>query len=277
MSVPSMKTRISRLLPLGAVLFLSLVLVALAGDSLLAKKVVAHLLMPAGFLWLVGFAALFLPGVGKGLRCGMVGFWILYTLAGSPYVGVALLGKLEHRFFAHEQPGGPLDALVVLGGGTAVSPGGRPALGNHGDRIMRPAVLFHEGLVGTLVTTGRSITEDGVDRLLSRETSELWQGLGIPADRIVELSEPRNTNEELAAVADLVKQHPEWKRIGLCTSASHLPRALDEASAQGLDPVPVPSDFRSASLIFTPMYLVPQARGFRDVQSALWEFLGRAF
>ena len=271
-----MKRLFPRLLPLGAALFLVGLLIAFAGDSLIAKKVIAHLVMPAGFLWLAGFAALFLPGIGKGLRAGMAGFWILYSLAGSPYLGVGLLGILEGPLRVHEQPEEALDALVVLGGGTAISPGGRPSLGNHGDRITRPSILFHEGLVGTLVTTGRSVTEDGVDRLLSEETSELWQGLGIPVDHILELSEPRNTSEELAAVADLVKQHPEWKRIGLCTSASHLPRALDEARKEGLDLVPVPSDFRSGSLIFSPMYLVPQARGFRDVQTALWEFLGRA-
>jgi uncharacterized SAM-binding protein YcdF (DUF218 family) len=217
------------------------------------------------------------PGLARTTRVAILGFFTAYSLAGSPYVGVWLLRILEKPFYDLEQPAEPLDALVVLGGGTAMSPGGRPALGNHGDRITRPAVLFSEGLVGTLITTGRSITEENADRLLSRETSLLWQAMGIPADRILEISEPRNTGEELAAVAKLAKEHPEWKRIGLCTSASHLPRAMDEAGARGLAMIPVPCDFRSGPMIFSPMYLVPQGRGFRDVQSAMWEFLGRMF
>jgi uncharacterized SAM-binding protein YcdF (DUF218 family) len=272
-----MKSTFRRLRPLWATLLLVLLLVAVSGDSLIAKKVVAHLLMPAGFLWLILFVAVTWPGVAKSMRIATVVFFAAYSLAGSPYLGVCLLRILEKPFYALEQPTEKLDALVVLGGGTAMSPGGRPAMGNHGDRITRPAVLFSEGLVGTLITTGRSITEDNADRLLSRETSLLWQAMGIPADRIIEISEPRNTSEELAAVAKLVKERPEWKRIGLGTSASHLPRALDEARAQGLEMIPVPSDFRSAPMIFSPMYLVPQGRGFRDVQAAMWEFLGRMF
>lgn len=272
-----MKPSLRRLRPfLGALLFVIL-LVAVSGDALIAKKVIAHLLMPAGILWMALLIASMWPDLARSARTAILVFFALYSIAGSPYVGVWLLRILEKPFYELEQPTEPLDALVVLGGGTAMSPGGRPALGNHGDRITRPAVLFSEGLVGTLITTGRSITEDNADRLLSRETSLLWQAMGIPAGRILEVSEPRNTSEELAAVAKLAGEHPEWKRIGICTSASHLPRALDEAKAQGLEMIPVPSDFRSGPMIFSPMYLVPQGRGFRDVQAAIWEFLGRAF
>lgn len=270
-----MKSTMIRWRPVWGLLILALFLTAISGDALIAKKVIAHLLMPAGLLWLGLFAVMLWPGLPRGVRIPAFAFFIFFSLSGSPYIGVWLLRILEKPYYEFEQPSEKLDALVVLGGGTAMSPGGRPALGNHGDRITRPAVLFSEGLVGTLITTGRSITEDNADRLLSRETSLLWQAMGIPADRIIEISDPRNTSEELAAVAKLLKERPEWKRIGLGTSASHLPRALDEARAQGLEMIPVPSDFRSAPMIFSPMYLVPQGRGFRDVQAAMWEFLGR--
>ena len=270
-----MKSRLARFLPFLVPVLLAALLIAASGDRLIAKKVVAHLAMPAGLLWLISAMAVCWPGLGWRKRAAAFAVWALYSLAGSPYVGVALLGVLERPLYAYEQPTERLDALVLLGGGTGQSPGGRPALGTHGDRITRPAILFNEGLVGMLVTTGRSITETGEDRLLSHETAELWGGLGIPGEAIVEVPEPRNTREEMAAIAELVKQHPEWRRIGLCSSASHLPRALREARLQGLDLVPVPSDFRSDRLIASPLFLVPQGRGFRDVQTALWELLGR--
>lgn len=266
--------RFSRFIPILAVFALAALLVALSGNGIIAKKVIAHLIMPAGFLWLAAFGLIFARGLGKGARAGWIAAWMLYTFAGSPYAGVALLKILEEPYHVHEQPAEKLDALVLLGGGTGLSPGGRPALGTHGDRLTRPAILFHEGLVGTLITTGRSITEAGEDRLLSRETSLIWQSLKVPAEVIIEVPEPRTTSEELAAVAGLIKRHPEWKRVGLSSSASHLSRALKEAKSQGLDLIPVPSDFRSGSLIFSPLYLVPQGRGFRDVQTALWEFMG---
>jgi len=267
--------RLPPFVPFLAAGVLAVILVLLSGNGLIAKKVIAHLIMPAGFLWLAGFGLIFARGWKKSARLGLAGAWLLYTVAGSPYAGVALLRILEEPYHVYEQPSEKLDALVLLGGGTGLSPGGRPALGTHGDRLTRPAILFHEGLVGTLITTGRSITEAGEDRLLSRETSLIWQSLKVPADVIIEVPEPRNTSEELAAVADLIKSHPEWKRVGLSSSASHLSRALKEAKSQGLDLIPVPSDFRSGGLIFSPLYLVPQGRGFRDVQTALWEFMGR--
>lgn len=266
--------KLVRFSPLLAALILVGILVALSGNDLIAKKVIAHLILPAGFLWVLGFAVLFGKGISLRVRVLLAATWLLYSFAGSPYLGVALLRGLEKPYYPYEQPAEKLDALVLLGGGTGLSPGGRPALGTHGDRLTRPVILFHEGLVGTLITTGRSITEAGADRLLSRETSQIWQGLGVPAAVIVEVPEPRNTSEELAAVAKLLATHPEWKRVGLSSSASHLHRALQEARKRDLDLIPVPSDFRSDRLIFSPLYLVPQGRGFRDVQTALWEMMG---
>lgn len=177
--------RFSRFIPILAVFALAALLVALSGNGIIAKKVIAHLIMPAGFLWLAAFGLIFARGLGKGARAGWIAAWMLYTFAGSPYAGVALLKILEEPYHVHEQPAEKLDALVLLGGGTGLSPGGRPALGTHGDRLTRPAILFHEGLVGTLITTGRSITEAGEDRLLSRETSLIWQSLKVPAEVII--------------------------------------------------------------------------------------------
>ncbi len=272
---PALTRTLIRYWPVACGLFLLALLPLTAGSGLIAMKIVAHLLMPAGLIWIVLGLWMLWPGLPKRRRTLVIGLWLLYTLAGSPYLGSALLYQLEEPFYGEEQPTSRLDALILLGGGTNLSPGGRPAVGLHGDRILRPVTLYHEGMIGTLVTTGRSITESGADRILSHETSLLWQGMGIPEVAIIELPKPRNTREELRDVAELLKQHTDWKHIGLCTSASHLPRALKEARSAGLDLLPVPCDFRSGGLALSPLWLVPQGRGFRDVQTALWEFMGR--
>lgn len=264
----------TRFLPLLALPLLVLFLLLTSGSRLIAMKVVAFLILPAGFLWMTGLVAVCWPGIRRRVRLPLLGLWILYILAGSPYLGNTLLRTLEQPFYALETPAEKLDVLVLLGGGTARTPGGNPALGTHGDRVLRPAIHYHNGLAAVLITTGRSITERGADRILSRETSEIWQTLGIPEEAILEIPEPRNTAEELTAVAKLAEEHPEWRAIGLSSSASHLPRALKEAARVGLQVIPVPSDFRSSPMSFSPMYLIPQGRGFRDVQTALWEYLG---
>ncbi len=270
-------SRILKLLPLIALVLLVLILMSFSGSWLIARKVIAHLMMPAGVLWVAGLAAVCWPGLGKRARWTLGVAWIGYTLAGSPYVGGGLLRATESRYYQYEDPSGYFDAVVVLGGGTAQSPGGNPVVGAHGDRILQPAILYHRGQIGVLIATGRSVTERREDRDLSREASEIWQSLGIPGGAIIELSEPRNTAEELSAVAGVIKEHPEWKRVGLCSSASHLKRALMEADAQGLDLEPVPSDFRLPPSSMSPIHWIPQGRGVRDVQTAAWEFLGSLF
>ncbi|MDF1826306.1 MAG: YdcF family protein [Verrucomicrobiales bacterium] len=266
---------ICRILPFLLVSILVVLLVFTSGSWLIARKVVAMLILPAGALWLIGILAMSWPGIRVRVRWGLFLAWLVYSLAGSPYLGIALLKPLENRFLAFEEIREPLDALVLLGGGTIRSPGGAPALGTHGDRVLRPAMLYHQGQARHLITTGQSITEKGRGRLLSRETSIIWQNLDVPVSAITEVPDPRNTEEELAAVAELLRARPEWRKVGLCSSASHLSRAMGEAEKQGLALIPVPSDFRSMSLKFSPLYVIPQGRGFRDVQTALWEYLGQ--
>lgn len=269
-------SRFVRLLPFAAVGVLAVALVATSGSWLIARKVVALMILPAGAVWLALFALVWWPGLRRGVRAMVVAAWLVHSLAGSPYLGSVLLRPLEEPYLAHEELAEELDALVLLGGGTTRSPRGRAALGARGDRVVRPVQWYREGKVETLITTGRSVSRKRGGAALSRETSEIWQSLGVPGENIVELSEPRNTAEELAAVAELLAEHPEWERVGLCTSASHLRRAMGEARMQGLELVPVPSDFRAGTLALSPYFVVPQARGFQDVQTALWEYLGGA-
>jgi hypothetical protein len=46
--------------------------------------------------------------------------------------------------------------------------------------------------------------------------------------------------------------------------------------SEGVELIPIPADFLSGPLPRSPMYAIPQARGFQNVQKALWEYLGAA-
>jgi len=75
-----MKVMLRRLLPLWAVLGLALLLVAASGNALVAQKAIARLLLPAGFLWLAAWAAIFSSRLEKGSRFGAAGFFLLYLV-----------------------------------------------------------------------------------------------------------------------------------------------------------------------------------------------------
>ncbi len=275
-----MKGRFKKMLPLLIVPLVVVLLLAFSGSWLLARKLVANLILPIGWLWLAGLTALVWPGLKRQVRVLIGVVWVVFSLAGNGLVAEMLLRPLESPYFANEVIEEKMDALVVLGGGSARTPLNElPAAGPHGDRLIRAARLYHEGKVGMLIATGQNVFQTDKSRSLASDTSQIWQDLGIPKGAILELPEPSNTAQEMAAVAALVEEYPEWKRIGVCSSAFHLNRGLKEARKHGLDPVAVPSDFRSGavdleSTKFSTIDFLPQGGAFRNVHVALWEYLG---
>lgn len=240
---------------------------------LIAKKVVGLLILPAGFVWLALMAIVCLPGLGRLSRLFAFIVLLFYTVAGNAWTGGWLLGKLEAPYIGSAVPAEPLDAVCVLGGGSSVTPDGRSQLGPAGDRLMVPARLFLKGQSRHLVTSGLSVTDIGGKRSLADDTAAVWRDLGIPERAITKLSEPRTTSEEIHVYRELVAKNG-WKRVGICSSAWHLRRVMNLCKKEGVEMIPVPADFLSSDLPWTPLYAVPQSRGFQNVQKALWEYLG---
>ncbi len=241
---------------------------------LIVKKVIGLLVLPSGLVWLGLMALVGWPGLNRWCRFFAVLVLVAYSLAGNAWTGSWLLEKLESPYYkSMSRPAEPLDAICVLGGGSSSTPGGEPQLGPAGDRLIVPVKLFLAGRTKHLVTSGRCVTDISGSRSLADETAALWRTLGIPDAAITRLSEPRNTREEIRDYKTLIAAK-SWKRVGVCTSAWHMRRVEQLCRKEGVEMVPIPADFLSASLPWTPMYAVPQARGFQDVQKALWEYLG---
>ena len=241
------------------------------------SKLLGMLCMPTGLLWL-GLALAALWAFRRGMR-GLGGFLALlflgFTLAGNPQVGSCLMGRLESPIPALPSDAAPFEALFVLGGGSQVDDQGHPMLGASGDRIVEAARLWQAGKVGCLVASGASDGFRTGRRNLGVETREIWKGLGIPTKDIRVLEEPcLNTSDEIQAYRRL-KVREGWHRVGLLSSASHLPRAMALAKREGLEVVPIPSDRRGRIPRFQLWHIVPQEEGFQKTQLACWEMLGR--
>ena len=251
-----------------------LVLLLCSFPSLLvARKVVALLVLPPGILWLGLMALAAWPGLKRGCRSVAILILILYSLSGNAWFGGCLLHQLEAPYLGMALPTERFDAICVLGGGSSVRPDGTPQLGPSGDRLIVPVRLFHSGKTSTLVASGQNVTDSGGIRSLADDTATLWRDLGVSETAIIRLPEPRITKEEIRAYKSLIDAM-SWKRVGLCSSAWHLRRVEQICRNEGLRIIPVPADFASATLPWNPMYVIPQARGFQNVQKALWEYLG---
>ncbi len=240
-------------------------------------KLLGMLLMPTGLLW-VGLLVAAVWALrrrlrGLGLFLGLL--FVVLTLSGNRQVGAALIVTLERQVpgFAADAP--PLEALFVLGGGSDVDDLGRPCFGDAGDRIAEAARLWHAGRVKVLVASGVSDDATWGRRDAALETRVLWRGLGVPDSAILAVPEPCFiTRDEIRAYQRLQALHG-WRRVGLVSSAYHLPRAMALARRVGLDVIPIASDRRGRASRFQVWHLIPGVSGFERTQLACWEILGR--
>ncbi len=258
------------------VLFGVVIAAVMAVQDITVQKLLGRLVMPLGLLWLALWlltATAFCRGLrrwGGALAIIAVGL----TLAANPLFAGWLIRGLEARVpDADAATLGPVDAVFVLGGGTQCSTNAVPNLGYNGDRVLLAARLYHTGTAPLLVCSGSGIVglDDGRD--LAAETAWLWRGLGIPDNAIRQLPGPRTTSEELAAYRDFIAVNG-WQRVGLITSAWHLPRALRTCERLGLTMVPIPAGRHGPPLPWSPVYLIPTGEAAYEMQTAVWEWIG---
>jgi uncharacterized SAM-binding protein YcdF (DUF218 family) len=127
-------------------------------------------------------------------------------------------------------------------------------------------VRLHRQIPGSkLVLSGGHYSSGGM--------AEVAVALGVSGGDILQLGEPRDTEEESEEMAPIVGPQP----FILVTSASHMRRAVGLFRTRGLSPIAAPTD-----------YLAPQRRlGFDDLvpdgfklfksQIAVYEYLGLAW
>lgn len=264
----------------GVVAAYAALVVAAAAASVLdpvGQKVLGNLLMPTGWVWLglLGWGADAVFRRARGQAAGLLILFVLHTLAGN-----VLLGTLGVIWLQDQLPrvdwrqGPPFDAVLVLGGGTKEAPDpNRFELSAGGDRVLLGARLYRAGRAKVLVTSGRGVPGISQDDL-TEATLHIWRELGIPEADVVRLREPYNTKQELIALKALVAERG-WRRLGLVSSAYHLPRAMAQAERLGLDVVPLAADHHLGPDRFDAMSIIPQIQGFIRVQKVLWELIGR--
>jgi uncharacterized SAM-binding protein YcdF (DUF218 family) len=276
-SEPSLWTRraLHHALGLAAVGLVGCGALARVYDVHLVEKLLTRLAMPCGLLWatllLLAYTSWFLRR--RGLAAALLVVALAYWLAGSTITSQWLIGLLENRY-PHVDPATlePFDVVVVLGGGTATNSAGDVWLSLAGDRLNLGATLFLQGKTRTLVTTGTHYEwlqprQGG----LASGTALLWQRLGIPADKIVTI-EGHNTSEEIRNLRSWFGDRPP-ARVGLVTSAFHMPRAQRLARAQGLEFTPLPADFRVRVPEPLPLAMIPNNLGFFESDIVAKEFL----
>jgi uncharacterized SAM-binding protein YcdF (DUF218 family) len=261
----------------GTLLLLALLLMWggwLTGGKSGSEKLLIRLVQPVGFAWLAYTAWLIQLAIrNSGQNClKPFALWcIIMLLTTSPF-SVWCVKQLESTNRQYDpREHGTLDTLVVLGGGTRQGPL-RAELAGDGDRVMYAAQLYFQGHAKHLIATGDATPGVSRDFTSPREqTVEIWQSLKIPAPAISTI-EGLNTFEELQNLSAIWPKIGTG-RVGLLTSASHLPRAMRLARARGLELIPVPADHDYSDQPFTYLDFIPSAGPLNQLAACQHEWL----
>ncbi|KMO39949.1 hypothetical protein VQ02_08880 [Methylobacterium variabile] len=214
------------------------------------SKVLWFLTAPSNLLLL-----LVLTGAGLSVRWRRLGLGLcaasgLILLAGglSPLASL-VFGPLENRFPEFRDDGAPVAGIVVLGG--AVETGlsaarGQLVLNDAGERMVALGDLARRYPEATVVFAGGSgrLTGDGAvsEAAIVRRRAA---SLGVAPERITYEDRSRNTRENAAFSAELVKPKP-GERWLLVTSAWHMPRAMGCFRHAGFTVTAYPVDYRTS-------------------------------
>ncbi len=241
---------------------------------------VLHLFAPIGFVWicLVVLTAALWWKKQRGFAAATGFLAVFMIVIGSTPVPGRLLGALERPYAGVTLEALPqADAIVLLGGGA--SPSRYEAQAVHltiaGDRLVMAHALFQLHKAPVLALGGNSNKLDHVIRFESEIVRDLLVTWGIPRDAMIPLGANGDTHDEALKVRALATERG-WRRILLVTSANHMRRASATFRAQGLEVIPVPSNFlTSVSTPPPPFELsVPRYDGFWKMSIWLHEQTG---
>lgn len=250
------------------------------------EKMLTDLALPMGVVW---FALLLTIGWLWWRRrlfesLPVVFIWLLLTVAANHTTAGLLSESLEAPYLGIDPLAeGHFDVICLLGGGAKVNRQGRATLGNSGSRLIVAAELFRAGRAPRILCTGEDLQSAPNLPTVAQTSKQVLMSLGTPPDGII-TGGGYNTKTEMQAIAALAEER-NWQRLGLVTSAWHLPRAMRLGLAAGIENdgrelIPLPADFRTEQERDLPWIvdvkrfsLVPSAGALGLTHASIKEYL----
>lgn len=242
----------------------------------LMKKIVSRFFFPVPLSLEFLLVGLFLLWFTRRQRAGKMlvtcGMLLLVGLS-NVFSSNALLRPLEHRYppFAvmRTGPGAPeVTFIAVLGGWANRDPDVPVTSRVSPDLMVRliEGVRLHREIPGSkLILSG--------DHDSAESMAAMAEALGVSAQDIMPLPEPRDTEEESQHIAPIVGSH----RFILVTSAAHMPRAMGYFRQRGLQPMAAPTDYLAPRHGYEFDDFFPDGYELFKSQTAFYEYLGQAW
>ena len=214
------------------------------------------------------------------IACGLtVTSLVVLYLASTPLVARWVAESLERQNPPVDPVTMPVaDAIVVLGGSmyATVGPDGTTLLyARHAsDRFETAMQAFSAGRAPIIAFGGGGTGVPGTP------TEGEWNraraiARGAPADRAIAGPVALYTSDESEGIARVLRERGV-KRIILCSSAMHLPRACMNYEKLGFEVTPLPSDFATRGMAegWSWALLIPRGMALSQVDAGVKEWMG---
>ncbi len=243
------------------------------------KKFIGSVIMPLPFLLLIGLIGYLLLLTGR-LRAAklLIGVSLCgLLLLSMPMVSDKLVASYEELTPAIDPAKLPeFDAIVVLGGSKVKQPGQSPISQLSANTLQRTAEgvrLWNLRPDSQVIFTGD--VKNGDVFTMADANAEAAIALGVPDEQIIRLPWAFDTRAE----ARLVKEYLGDRPFLLVSSATHLPRAMKEFQAVGLDPTPAPANHIGRPGGYRMLWhgLMPAARFLTKAEILMHEIIGRVW
>ncbi len=246
------------------------------GGRAMLEKIVTELAMPIGIVWCALIFMVYFCLLTRQAWPAVVGFscWMVLIVAGNSYFSNWLISTLEKPYQSiNVLDMDPVETIVILGGGTSSRLSGSAQLAFAGDRVAIGARLYHAGKVKNLICTGSNTLSSSAKDLSPREeAAEILAGIDVPRECITQMK-GKNTFEEMANLKAWLDATPDHGKVGIVTSAWHLPRALRLAKTHDLELTPIPCNFLSEPYGPKPNLFVPGSYPIQVTTFAVKEYL----
>jgi uncharacterized SAM-binding protein YcdF (DUF218 family) len=208
-------------------------------------------------------------------------FFLLY-LAANPLVSLWLARSLEWRYL----PPDPLpqgDVIVVLGGSTTIEgyPQTTVGLNDAAERLWYAAWLYHQGVADQLLLTGGKLPGNPTSE--ADRMAEALRLMAVPDEAMLLEDQSMNTYQN-AIFSKPILQAEGAETVLLVTSALHMPRSLAIFEKQGIEAIPMPTDYEyvepewaegeGAGWFYWLLSVLPDADSLELTTKVLKEYIG---
>lgn len=231
-----------------------------------------EIVLPSGavaLLFLLGIVALAFARTRTRAWLPLAGAGLLYLVFSNGLTATLLMSPLEYAYPALDEPGEYPDAsVIVVLTGYAAEDANMPfsSLLNSSSafRVIEAANLFAERPDSRIIVSG-SQPAAGI-------MAEQLRRLGVPPEKLTLDGKSPDTSDSAAAIAGMTG----GQSLILVTSAGHMKRAVGLFRAQGLDPIPAPTDYQLPRRVRAASW-TPSALHLRVSDYAIHEYLALAW